>query len=138
MNKKCYCIKVNPGSSKAIQLALFEVGYVWGSTYTNKVNHTGSPYLWVYPGAEPFASRTKIVRHSASNSPVSGYEAQTCSVSTFLQMIYDGKLDKREISVTLNPSYSALVTDNKITVGCQSFSFETFDKLAKVVNSFRQ
>ena len=43
---------------------------------------------------------------------------------------------KHEVTVKLNDSHDAIVTKDKIKVGCQTFSIDIIDKLVEARNSF--
>ena len=104
--------------SKVIQEQLFELGFKWVSTGTQLENY----------GTEPINIRGRAMYN---NSP------SRQDVEITLDDLFKKDFFIKPIEVELNKDYTAEVYPDKIVVGCQTFSMETFEELRAAVDKIK-
>lgn len=121
MKEKCHFEINNPAHSTAIQLRLFELGYLWVNDSVGGVAFTGS-------GSLQIRTDDKKITHMPNREwgSENGHHRLT------LDDLYAPPFTKPEsIIVPLNDLYSAEVTKESLIVGCQKFPASVIDALVE-------
>ena len=111
----------SPEHSKAIQEQLFKLGVRFCS---------GDNETPLYADASVLHVKNKIVSHGNSWS-VNSYES--CEETT-LDDLYKLNQPPKPRELKLNNEYTAIITDDKVKVGCQEFTHEVINELHKAIN----
>ena len=111
----------SPEHSKAIQEQLFKLGVRFCS---------GDNETPLYADASVLHVKNKIVSHGNSWS-VNSYES--CEETT-LDDLYKLNQPPKPRELKLNDEYTAIITEDKVKVGCQEFTHEVINELHKAIN----
>ena len=112
-------IEVNPTTSKLVQQLLFNKGYSWRNNNEQVIQFTNSKYL--YPWHD------KAICHSNQGNN----EYIKLNIDEFIKWSNTDELPC--LSIKINQDYTALITKDKIMVGCQTIPKEMALKLANEV-----
>ena len=107
----------NPRLNKIVQLMAFEYGYKWSGYAPKEV-------LFLKEKNYLFDSGSKNIYYNGGEE---GYTLVTGN----LQEIYDFFEYHSNVKVVLNKELTAIVSKDKITVGCQEFDISIIDKLVE-------
>lgn len=119
MSDALFCVEVNENTSPLVQQFLFEKGYLWGGE-SNNVSYTDKKYLF------PWTDGT--ICYCDYNNDNDCIEL---SFAEFAHWVITNEMPAK--SIGLNQKYIAYVYNDRVEVGCQTFSKEKAIEFANLI-----
>jgi hypothetical protein len=119
-----FAVKVTPEISEALQKIAFKNGYVWFAFKTQELKAFDYEYLYFVP------HEMGIRANKGSFRPVglsTGYSYELVSIEKAIELL-------SEEHIKIGP-YTVVFKDKTVTVGCQTVSLETVEKIYKKLKS---
>ena len=109
----------SPEHSKAIQEQLFKLGFSW--LQGQELMYLDGDQLFANSNDLGYASDSEFYNNSTHKE-------------TTLDDLYKLNQPPKPVEVKLNDEYTAIITDDKVKVGCQEFTHEVINELHKAIN----
>ena len=114
-------VKVNPETSKLVQLALFNKGFSWVNSIGANIAYADKMYLYPW--------KDKSICHSDRSDK----DVPELTIDQFINWVNTDNLPEKAVEFRVNDNYTAIITRSKMVVGCQTISSDTALKLAKLI-----